>query len=76
MPLRGIHINAYNQDVRATLERGRPALVKTLDFAPDWAALRQQHDLRFLLGRVWCDDDAALTPTPETAVQRLYVRVR
>lgn len=76
MTLRGIHVNAYNQDVQKTLERGKPALVKTLDFGPDWAALKAQYDIRFLLGRVWCDDDAALTPTPEAAAERLYARVR
>lgn len=76
MTLRGIHVNAYNQDVAATLKNGRPSLVKTLDFGPDWAALKAQHDIRFLLGRVWCDDDSALTPTPEAAAERLYARVR
>ena len=75
MKLRGIHVNAYNQDVQKTLERGKPAIVKTLDFGPDWVTLKEEHDIRFLLGRVWCDDDAALTPTPEAAAERLFARV-
>ena len=75
MPLHGIHVNAFNAEVRGTLARGRPGLVKTLDFGPDWAALRAEHGFRFLLGRVWCDDDQDLTPTPEAAAERLWRRV-
>lgn len=75
MTLHGIHVNAYNQAVAATLKNGRPGLVKTLDFGPDWAALKAQYGIHFLLGRVWCDDDSALTPTPEAAAERLWRRV-
>lgn len=74
MTLYGIHVNAFTQDVRGTMGRGRPGLVKTLDFGPDWATLKTEYGIRFLLGRVWCDDDSALAPTPEAAAERLWKR--
>lgn len=75
MPYRGVHVNALTTQALDTLRRGRPGLVKTLDHGPDWRALKAECGIRFLLGRVWCDDDAALTPTPEAAAERLWARV-
>lgn len=74
MTLYGIHVNAFTADVRGTMGRGRPGLVKTLDFGPDWATLKTEYGIRFLLGRVWCDDDSVLAPTPEAAAERLWKR--
>ena len=71
MSLRGVHINTLDNGAMSLLQQARPALVKTLDFGPDWAALKADCDIRFLLGRVWCDDDAAMMPTPERAAERL-----
>lgn len=75
MSLRGVHINTLDNGAMSLLQQARPALVKTLDFGPDWAALKADCDIRFLLGRVWCDDDAAMMPTPERAAERLWKRV-
>lgn len=72
MPLRGLHINVLDSATLATMRRARPALVKTLDTVQDWATLKAECDVRFLLARVHLDEVATLTPTPEAAAERLW----
>lgn len=76
MTYRGVHINALNADALKTLRDGRPALVKTLDWGHDWGQLVADYDIRCLVLRKWMDDDAALTPTPEAAAERLWNKMK
>lgn len=76
MTYHGVHINQANQGALATLYRARPALVKTLDHGPDWATIKVACDIKFLLGRLWLDDQANFEPTPEAAAERLFEMMR
>lgn len=70
--LRGLHVKTLTPAVDATLQRARPALVKTLDHRGDWAARKRASGITFLLGRSWLDPWADLAPTPEAAAERLF----
>lgn len=72
MPLRGLHVNVLDSATLGTLRRARPALVKTLDTGQDWARLRAECDVRFLVARIHMDADATLSPSPEVAAERLW----
>jgi len=73
-PLRGIHVNAWTTATDWTLRRARPALVKSLDWSPDWARAIREYDIRVFIIRKWADDDSSLVPSPAAAAERLWRR--
>lgn len=72
---RGIHIQTVNANTMQMLEHGRPALVKTMDFGPNWTEWKDKYGIRCLVARVNCDNDSGLTPSPQAAAERLWPRV-
>lgn len=74
MALRGLHVNAWTPATDWMLRRARPALVKSLDWSPDWARAIRDYDIRVFILRKWADDDSSFVPSPRGAAERLWRR--